>query len=162
MPSDVRTLQRKTAEAVVAAFNAMDVDAILSHRTSNSTRVFLPASMGLPPQDNATYCRSLKSLSAIFHNFNLTINDLVEDKEAQRICLWLSARADTVAGEYVNEYMWLMEFDEDGKIEGSKEFSDSVMEREFFPKLKEAMRMQQMQKQGDQTNGLAPERADNS
>ena len=61
--------------------------------------------------------------------------------------MWLSARADTVAGEYVNEYVWLLDFDEEGRILGSKEFSDSVMEREFYPKLREAMKKKQQQQQ---------------
>ena len=54
--------------------------------------------------------------------------------------MWLSARADTAAGEYVNEYVWLLDFDDKGeKITRSKEFSDALMARDFFPKLKEAM-----------------------
>ena len=147
------TAQRKTAEAVIAAFNAMDVETIISYRNERCTRTFLPASMGLQPQDNATYYSSLKALKAIFHNFSLTINDLVEDKEAHRICMWLSAKADTLAGEYVNEYMWLLEFDSSGKILSSKEFSDSVMEREFFPKLRAAMAKQQAQAADSRING---------
>ena len=51
-----------------------------------------------------------------------------------------------MAGEYVNEYMWLLEFDKAGMILESREFSDSVMEREFFPKLKEAMERRQAEK----------------
>lgn len=140
-----RSPQRKTAEALVGAFNDMNVEAIISYRHENCMRTFLPTSMGLEPHDNATYYSSLKALRAIFHNFSLTINDLIEDKEARRICMWLSAKADTVAGEYVNEYMWLLDFDSEGKILSSKEFSDSVMEREFFPKLKAAMMKQHVQ-----------------
>ncbi|KAL6716460.1 Protein csh3 [Lecanora helva] len=146
--SKSRSVQRKTAEAVVAAFNDMDVEAILSHRNEQCMRTFLPTSMGLVPQDNATYYSSLKALKAIFKNFSLTINELVEDKEARRICLWLSAKADTMAGLYVNEYMWLLDFDSKGKISSSKEFSDSIMERDFFPKLKAAMVKQQAQTAG--------------
>jgi len=146
-PSEPPTPQRRTAEAVVAAFNAMDVEAIISHRHEKCTRIFLPTSMGLQPQDNTTYSSSLKKLTAIFHNFSLTINDLIEDKDAQRICLWLSAKADTLAGEYVNEYMWLLDFDAEGEILSSKEFSDSVMEREFYPKLRDAMIKQQQEQQ---------------
>lgn len=119
--------QRKTAEAVVAAFNRMDVEAVISHRSPDCVRQFLPLSMGLKDQNNATYSKSLINLRAIFHNFYLTINDLVEDRDARRICLSLNARADTMAGEYVNEYMWLLDFDESGtKIRRSKEFSDTV------------------------------------
>ena len=120
--------QRKTAEALVAAFNRMDVETIVSYRSSDCIRQFLPLSMGLEDQNNTTYFSSLIKLRAIFHNFHLTINDLVEDRDARRICLSLSARADTMAGEYVNEYMWLLDFDESGtKIRRSKEYSDTVV-----------------------------------
>ena len=119
--------QRATAEAVVAAFNRMDVEAIVSHRSPDCMREFLPSSMGLPSQNNTTYFNSLIKLRAIFHNFSLVINDLLEDKDNCRICMSLSARADTMAGEYVNEYMWLLDFDESGtKIRRSKEYSDTV------------------------------------
>ena len=45
-----------------------------------------------------------------------------------------------MAGEYVNEYMWLLDFNENGeKITCSKEYSDTIMARDFFPKLRAAM-----------------------
>ncbi|KAL9025576.1 MAG: hypothetical protein Q9196_005627 [Gyalolechia fulgens] len=103
--------------------------------------------MAQPPQDTSTYCKSLTSLHAIFQNFSLVIDELIEDTANHRICMWLSARADTAAGEYVNEYVWLLDFDESGrKILRTKEFSDSVMARDFFPKLKEAMEKQRASK----------------
>ena len=136
--------RRMTAEALVAAFNDMDVDRIISYRSPECIRKFLPLSMGLADQDNATYKRSLLKLRAIFHNFSLKINDLLEDDDANRICLSLKARADTMAGEYVNEYMWLLDFNELGtRITLSQEFSDTVMERDFSPKLKAAVLKQQ-------------------
>lgn len=142
--------RRKTAEGLIAAFNKMDVDTIISYRSSECVRRFLPLSMGLGEQDNATYRTSLLKLRAIFHNFSLKINDLIEDSAANRVCLSLNARADTMAGEYVNEYMWLLDFDKTcTKITLSQEFSDTVMERDFFPKLKAAMEKQQ----AGQTNG---------
>ena len=132
--------RRITAEAVVAAFNSMDVDGIISHRSPDCLRNFIPKSMGFPPQDNATYGDSLHQLTGVFHNFSCTIIDLLEDKQANRICLYLRARGDTVAGEYVNEYMWLLDFDESGeKITCSKEYSDTALARDFFPKLAAAM-----------------------
>lgn len=142
--------RRRTAEALVAAFNNMDVDTIVSYRSPKASRRFLPLSMGLADQDNATYHHSLLKLRAIFHNFSLKINDLLEDKDANRVCLSLNARANTMVGEYVNEYMWLLDFDETGsKILLSQEFSDTVMERDFYPKLKAAMEKQQ----AEQVNG---------
>lgn len=135
--------QRQTAAAVVAAFNAMDVDAIISHRATDALRYFVPATMGHKPQGNETYAGSLRRLRAIFQTFSLTINDILEDGETHRICMWLTAKADTTAGEYVNEYVWLLDFDETGtKITTSKEYSDTLMSKEFFPKLEAAMKAQ--------------------
>lgn len=144
--------QRKTAEGVVAAFNNMDVDGIIAHRSPDCLRHFIPKSLGNSPQDNTTYEQSLHQLSGVFKNFSCTINDLLEDKQANRICLYLSARGDTVVGEYVNEYMWLLDFDENGeKITCSKEYSDTALARDFFPKLKAAMtaRREQMASQDE-------------
>lgn len=132
--------RRQTAEAVVAAFNNMDVNGIIAHRSPDCLRHFIPKSLGYPPQDNTRYGNSLHQLSGVFHNFSCTINDLLEDEQANRICLYLCARGDTMAGEYVNEYMWLLDFDESGeKITCSKEYSDTILARDFFPKLKAAM-----------------------
>ena len=132
--------QKRTALSLVSAFNNQDVSAIAAHRTPECLRHLHPLSMAQPPQNTATYADSLTKLNAIFYNFSLKIDDLVEDTQNHRICMWLTARADTMAGEYVNEYVWLLDFDETGKkIVRSKEYSDSVMARDFFPKLKEAM-----------------------
>jgi ketosteroid isomerase-like protein len=97
--------------------------------------------MRLAPQDNAVYEKSLHSLKTVFQNFNLDVHEVIEDVEARKVVMWLSARADTAAGEYVNEYMWVLEFDESGeKVVEVKEFVDTVMQREFWPKLQESMR----------------------
>ena len=88
----------------------------------------LPASLGMKPQDNAHFLAELQKLRPIFQNFSLTINDVVEDREARRICMWLSARADTAAGEYVNEYTWTMDFNESGrKLTQVRDFVDTVV-----------------------------------
>ena len=118
----------------------MDVDTIISYRDSACMRHFIPESMGNKAQDNATYARSLKQIRAVFRNFTLVVNDTLEDKDARRLCLWLTARGDTAAGEYINEYVWLLDFDKSGtKIMKSKEYSDTIMARDFFPKLQAAM-----------------------
>lgn len=139
--------QKRTALALVESFNRMDVPAIVDARTPDCLRHFHPTAMAQLPQDTAAYAKSLTSLHAIFRNFSLTMDELIEDSANHRICMWLSARADTAAGEYVNEYVWLLDFDESGtKIMRTKEYSDSVMARDFFPKLKAAMGKQRAKK----------------
>ncbi|KAH9845793.1 Cytochrome-P450 [Teratosphaeria destructans] len=133
--------QRATAEALVQAFNDMDIDRIIACRSRDCRRIILPASLRHPPTDNQQYERSLRQLKAIFHNFELTVRDWLEDVPARRIVMYLQARADTEAGEYVNEYMWTLDFDESGeRVVRSTEFVDAVVNVQFWPKLAAAMR----------------------
>ena len=136
-----KSTQRQTANAVVEAFNHMDIDTIISYRSNDCMRHILPSTLGHPPTNNEQYRASLERLKPIFKNFGLTVNDVVEDREGRRICMYLRARADTLAGEYVNEYMWTLDFDETGtKITNVNEFVDTVMNRDFWPKLMAAMK----------------------
>lgn len=140
---------RQTAKALVTAFNLASEDGIstiMSLRTSECQRQFLPLSMGLPPQSNLTVEKSLRQLLPVFSNFSLVVHDTIEDLAQSKIVMWLSARGDTNAGEYANEYIWILEFDDDGLIHKSTEFVDSVMQRDFWPKLKEAMTKEQQVK----------------
>lgn len=139
-----KSTQRQTAEAVVDAFNRMDIDAIISYRSDDCMRHILPSTLGHPPTNNEKYRASLERLIKIFRNFSLTINDVIEDSESKRICMYLRARADTLAGEYINEYMWTLSFNESGtKIIEVKEFVDTVMNRDFWPLLLAAMKEHQ-------------------
>ncbi|KAF2773602.1 hypothetical protein EJ03DRAFT_102049 [Teratosphaeria nubilosa] len=136
-----KSTQRATAEALVQAFNDMDIDKIISCRSPDCQRIILPASLKHAPTDNQQYEQSLRKLKAIFYNFELKVQDLMEDVAARRIVMYLQARADTQAGEYVNEYMWTLDFDESGeKVVRSTEFVDAVVNVEFWPKLAAAMR----------------------
>ena len=133
--------QRQTALAVVAAFNSMDVETIISHRSPGCMRHILPSTLNLSPMNNTEYQTQLQKLIAVFSNFNLTVHDILEDREAHRIVMWLKARADTLVGEYVNEYMWTLDFDDTGeKIIRQHEFVDTVMNRDFWPKLSAALK----------------------
>lgn len=133
--------QRQTALAVVDAFNKMDIEAIISHRSPGCMRHILPSSLNLTPTNNTDYEAHLDRLIPIFENFSLTIEDIIEDREAHRIVMYLKARADTLAGEYRNEYMWTLDFDETGdKIIRMHEFVDAVVNKEFWPKLSAAMK----------------------
>lgn len=136
------TRQRQMADKLVAAFNSMDVPTIMSLRSPTCMRHLLPKSMGLSSQDNATYEKSLRSLTTVFHNFHLDVQELIEDVAARKIVMLLTARGDTAAGEYLNEYWWMLEFDEKGEtIVEAKEFVDTLKQRDFWPKLQECMRL---------------------
>lgn len=136
------SVQRLVAEELVDAFNRMDIDEIMSKRADGCMRHILPASLGQKPTNNDQYRATLQSLRPIFKNFRLTVHDVLEDRDARRVSMYLKARADTLAGEYLNEYQWTMTFDETGqKIVHWTEFVDSSIYHGFWPKLSEAMRL---------------------
>lgn len=134
------TLQRQTADALVSAFNSMSISAIIALRTPECKRTILPYSLSYPPQDNSTYASSLKAIIPAFQNFSLTDYEILEDIEQKKIVMHLRARADTAAGEYLNEYMWILKFNGEGKIEDQKEYVDVGVNRDFFPKLQKALK----------------------
>jgi hypothetical protein len=128
--------QRQTADAIAAAFSSMDIPTLMLHRAPTCTRNFLPASLGYPPQTNEQYEAQLTTMATIFTSFNVTVSDVIEDLEAKKIVMFVSARGDTPIGEYRNEYVWKMEFEEKGEKVGKwTEFVDVGMVRDFYPKL---------------------------
>ena len=133
------TSQRATADKLVEAFNSMSIDTIISLRTPECMRQILPYSLSIKAQDNETYRKHLQSIIPAFQNFHLTLYEMVEDIETRKIVMHLKARADTAAGEYLNEYMWTLHFDEEGRIDDQKEYVDVGVNRDFYPKLQKAL-----------------------
>lgn len=143
-PEQKASTQRLVALDLVDAFNRMDIDDIISKRADGCMRYILPASLEQKPTNNDQYRTTLENLLPIFSNFELTVCDILEDREARRISMYVKARADTLAGEYINEYQWTMTFDEAGqKIVHWSEFVDSSIFYGFWPKLREAMLLHQ-------------------
>ena len=133
------TPQRATADKLVHAFNSMSIPTIISLRTPDCMRQILPYSLNIQAQDNDTYRKQLQSIIPAFSNFSLTVYDIIEDVAARKIIMHLKARADTAAGEYLNEYMWSLHFDKEGRIDDQKEYVDVGVNRDFFPKLQKAL-----------------------
>ena len=133
------TLQRKTADALVEAFNCMSISDIIALRTPDCKRTILPYSLQYPPQSNKEYALSLRAIIPAFRSFSLTVYEVIEDVQQKKIVMHLKARADTAAGEYLNEYMWILKFDDKDMIEDQKEYVDVGVNRDFFPKLQKAL-----------------------
>jgi len=147
------TAQRKTADALVDAFNSMSIPDIIALRNPGCKRTILPYSLQYPPQSNETYRSQLQSIIPAFRNFSLTVYEIIEDVQQRKIIMHLKARADTAAGEYLNEYMWILKFDEEGMIEDQKEYVDVGVNRDFFPKLQKALMGMNKGKERNGTEG---------
>ncbi|MCJ1478853.1 hypothetical protein MMC13_007537 [Lambiella insularis] len=144
MPSPALT----TAHALIAAFNAMDIPRIISLRAPSCTHQILPRSIRQPQESNAAYEARLRFILPAFHNFSLAVQDTLEDVAARKVCMWLYARADSRAGEYCNEYVWMMDFDEGGRLLAVREYVDTAMQRDFFPRLRESLRGEGKEREG--------------
>jgi hypothetical protein len=146
MPSQ----ERNTANAIVTAFNSMNIDTIISLRIPGCQRIFLPYSLKYAPQSNETYRTSLEAMKSVFNSFKITVNDIIEgvsDTEVdsrsggqngkKKIVMFVTATGDTTVGEYRNEYVWRMAFEEGGdRVCEWSEFVDVGVSRDFMPKLK--------------------------
>ncbi|KAF1842303.1 uncharacterized protein K460DRAFT_358930 [Cucurbitaria berberidis CBS 394.84] len=144
MPSQ----ERQTANTLVAAFNTMDIDTIISLRTPTCQRIFLPSSLHYNPQSNDAYRANLTGMKSIFTSFHITVNDIIEGTSEQtnsngavvqrkKIVMFVSARGDTPVGLYENEYVWKMGFEEGGaRVSEWVEYVDVGMTRDFYPLLK--------------------------
>jgi hypothetical protein len=136
MPSQ----ERNTANAIVTAFNSMDIDTIISLRTPDCQRIFLPSSLNYAPQSNKTYRASLEAMKSVFTFFKISVDDIIEgvsdtevdprrggEYKKKKIVMFVTAAGATTVGEYRNEYVWSIAFEEGG---------DVGVSRDFMPKLK--------------------------
>jgi hypothetical protein len=136
--------ERRTADAIVNAFNTADINTLISLRTPNCMRVFQPDALQFEPQTNAQYRASLLAILQVFSSFKITVTDVIEGTsefpartdeqeggnaftQKKKIIMYVNARGDTPIGEYVNQYVWKMGFEAGGKrVNEWEEYVDVV------------------------------------
>lgn len=146
--------ERQTANKLVAAYNATDVDAIIALRTADCQRVFLPSSLQYASQSNTAFRQNLAAMAEVFTSFKIVVDDVVEgvsDDGANKIVVYISAFGKSPVGEYRNQYIWKMGFTDDGAlIREWSEFVDVGVARDFYPLLKGEI----IKRRGEQRVGL--------
>lgn len=136
--------ERQTADRLVAAYNAMDIDTIIALRTPDCKRVFLPSSLKYSSQSNEFFKANLIAISQIFTSFKVIVDDVIEGTSSltnqKSIIMYISALGESSVGEYRNQYVWKMGFEEGGeRIKEWSEFVDVGVARDFYPLLKGEM-----------------------
>lgn len=147
--------ERQTANKLVAAYNAMDVDTIIALRTPDCKRVFLPSSLKYSPQSNQLFKANLAAMSTIFTSFKVIVDDAIEGTSSltnrKSIIMYISALGESPMGEYRNQYVWKMGFEEGGqRISEWSEFVDVGVARDFYPLLKGELRRRAEKAAGEQ------------
>jgi hypothetical protein len=138
MASNVKespSTRHQVALSVIQGYNESNIDSLMSYRAPNCIHQVLPASLAPPPMNNDAFRAYVSRIMPLFRNFTVTTKDLIEDPVANKVAIWASSTADTDAGPYANEYMFVLHFNSDCKVEKILEFVDSAFSKEFFGKL---------------------------
>ena len=131
----------ETAQSVIAGYEAWNIDAILSYRAPNCLHYILPASLGIKPMKNEEYAAYFEPQMAAFRDFKLAVHDTVHDAAAQKVSMWVTSTATTDVGPYTNEYMLVLNMNEEGtKVERLLEYVDSAHSIQFMGKLRKGRR----------------------
>ncbi|KAI1124800.1 hypothetical protein F5Y10DRAFT_21240 [Nemania abortiva] len=138
MSSETPSRRRQTALAVIEAYNSHNMDNIMSFRTEDCVQQILPWSLGRPQMDNASYVTFLGPLLSQLKDFTVTIDDVIEDAQANKVVILAHSTASSDIGPYANEYVLILHMNEAGdKVTKFVEFVDSNNSVTFFPKLRE-------------------------
>jgi hypothetical protein len=131
----LRTNLLKTATSFIETYNAWTIESILSIRSPSCIHQTLPASLGVPTRNNAEYATFLKPMLSIFRNLKFIIIDdskTIVDVEARKVVLHCRDQADTNAGRFENEYIFILTMNKDGDLlDEIVEFIDSAYTEEF-------------------------------
>ncbi|CAM6100436.1 unnamed protein product [Calypogeia fissa] len=122
----IDSTRRQVAVSVIDGYNSSCPDDIMSYRAPNCIHQIMPSSSSRPPMNNSTYSTFwVCTILPHFRNFHVTLHDLIEDAAANKVVLWASSTADTDLGPYGNEYVAVLYFNSEGKVEKFVEFVDS-------------------------------------
>ena len=75
-----------------------------------------------------------------FYSLKATIHSITTDTESNRIVIHASSAADTIAGPFNNEYIFILHVTDDGsKLKEVEEYIDSFKAKEQNPRLRAAI-----------------------
>ncbi|THU82251.1 hypothetical protein K435DRAFT_691943, partial [Dendrothele bispora CBS 962.96] len=107
---------KATAAAMISGYNTWDLEAILSDswRSPSCIHQVLPLSLERPLMDNAQYRQYFGAFMSAFRNFAVTVKDTIVDEKQRKVWMWASSIAETDIGPYKNEYVLILNCDEQG------------------------------------------------
>ena len=145
MPFDqpTRTHLLRTAAAFVESYNVWTMSAIMAIRSPSCVHRILPEAYGIAPLPNAAYEAFLGPFIALFKNVEVVIVDEKEtmvDVDARKVSIRMKGCSNTIAGEYRNEYIFILTMSEDGDlVDEVVEFLDSRSSNDFNQRMMAVM-----------------------
>lgn len=135
----------------MAAFKDLSGADHVSLRAPNCTHIFTPSSMNPPPpKSNEAFAQHVDSLKKILNHFPVTAKEIHVNEPKRQVVIWATAipefkeeakgNSDASEWDYMGEYIFILDMDEEGKIVRIVEFLDSLATarlRELMNKARE-------------------------
>jgi ketosteroid isomerase-like protein len=87
---------------------------------------------------NLEYVAHITPILPLFHKFHMKIHEVIEDIVANKIVISATGSAETLAGPYRNDYIFVLSFNKRGdKVTKVVEFVDSKAALDFTAKIRE-------------------------
>ncbi|KAK5054609.1 hypothetical protein LTR84_001500 [Exophiala bonariae] len=134
----------ETATTLVKAFETLEVEDVLAKRSAKSIQQLLPESLGRGPRDRESFGQYIGGIKQLIPNgFRVTFNkEPIVDEAARKVVIFAKTAADTIAGPYHNEYVFIIHMNEEGTLaDRVEEFLDSWLVKELESKM-DAMKKQ--------------------
>ncbi|KAI1385517.1 uncharacterized protein F4822DRAFT_346057 [Hypoxylon trugodes] len=129
----------KATDVFLEAFNEFTPESVVRHRSPSCLHRECPATLKTPPQTNTDWVNFVNLMRPIVRTFHIGLVEGEEpliDDVSRKVAMHLKSRAETTAGLYENEYIWIFTVSEDGScIDDILEFADSLYTSEWIPKL---------------------------
>jgi len=132
----------ETAIALVRSFETWTIDAVLAQRSPKSTQQVLPKSLGRPVQDLEGFRRYLEHLILLVPDgfkVDAHYKEPIVDEATRKVAVFAWCSANTVVGPYENEYIFVIQLNEDGTLADKvEEYLDSQLLRDVESRLASA------------------------
>ncbi|KAF2875188.1 hypothetical protein BDV95DRAFT_486549 [Massariosphaeria phaeospora] len=128
------------ANTFLSHFCSLDMDQMLSIRTSDCVQVIGPASMDRPAMDNAAFRSAYGSVLRHFRSMSMETKSILTDTERNVVVLHVQSRATTIGPRYDMEYIFILHATADAKaLNRIEEFIDSATAKTQWTQLQEAI-----------------------
>ena len=123
---------------LIGGFKDLSTDQLNQDRAPNCTHIFAPASVGnLGPFNNQQFAEHISKLGDILDGFPVIPKEIHVNDAGRQVVIWATAKPyfkDVAKGEkpveadwdYAGEYIFMLDFDESGKVTRILEFLDSL------------------------------------
>lgn len=134
--SEVETQLRQAAEAFLAPFKDLSVNDILAIRAPNCTHQFAPASLNPPPPlSNEQFAAHITdNFHPVMNHCPITAKEVQVNTASRQVTIWATSKPGFKAAamddkenwDHTGEYVFLLDYDEVGKLVRIVEFLDSL------------------------------------